>query len=95
MPMKMHGMRSYKFVVNDEPYRAVSAEVVNIPFRIVRVREIALVPENEERVVEICAETPTVHVEQVVAGSVGAEGDVNCLGHRWVRGRRKGVVRDR
>ena len=48
--VKMHRMRSREVISNDDAYRGISAEVVDVPLGVVRVREVALISKNKERV---------------------------------------------
>ena len=60
--------------------RVVIAEVVDVPFGVQGVRSVALVSEEEDRVVVISAEGDSVHRPEPVAGFVLAKGDSNRHG---------------
>lgn len=91
--VEMHRVGGREFVLHDETDGGVVGEVVDVPLRVVRVGDVALVGEDEERVVVVGAEGDAVHVEEVVARGVGAEGDGDFLRHGRVGGGGEGEER--
>ena len=92
--VQVHRVGGGKLVVHDYAHGAVVTKVVDVPFWVLRVGEVALVGEHEERMVVVGAEGDAVHVEEVVACFVGAEGDVDFLRDGWVGGGGEGEEGD-
>jgi len=80
--MEMHRMSGLVLVVHDDADRLVAADVVNIPFR-VRVGEVLLVGEEQDRVVVVGSLGLIVHDPDVVAGAVCQQVDLDGLGRVW------------
>lgn len=87
----MHGMGGLVLVVHDDADGLVGADVVDVPFR-VRVGEVVLVGQEQDRVVVVGALGLVVHDPDVVAGAVGQQVDLDGLGRvgDWVCGDGKG-----
>ena len=63
VPVEVHRVESeWDVAVDDEAHGGVGAEVVDVPLRVLRVGDVALVGEEEDWVVEVCAEGLVVHV---------------------------------
>lgn len=58
-------------VVDEEADGGVGAEVVDVPFWVLWVGDVARVREEEDRVVVVCAEGDVVHIPEVDIGCVG------------------------
>ena len=50
VPVEMHGVCGGEVVLKDDPYRGISAEVVDVPLRVIGIGGVALVGKDEERV---------------------------------------------
>ena len=94
VPVEMHGVGGAEFVFDDQAHGGVVFEVVDVPFGVVGVGGVALVGEDEDRMVVVGTKGGVVHVEKVVAGGVLMKGNFDCLRHGRVGGRGKGVERD-
>ena len=94
MPVQMHGVGSGKFVMDDDADGGVVAEVVDVPLGVVGVGEVAAVGKHEDGVVVVGAVGDAVHVEEVVVGGVGAEGDGDVLRRGGFVGGGEGEVGD-
>lgn len=93
MAVEMHGVGSEEFVLDDKADGCVVAKVVNIPLRIEGVRGVALICTNKNWVVIVGAERFSVHVEEIIVGLVGTEGDGNILRDSGIRSCREGEER--
>ena len=75
----MHGVDSSKGVADDQADGIRSTEIVDVPVWVVGVGCVALVGEEEERVVVVGAEGGAVDEPEEVAGSVRFQSDFDCL----------------
>lgn len=75
MPVEMHGMRKWYQVLEYDTDGLVLAEVVDVPFRMFWVRDVAQLGEEEDRVIVICAESLPVHGPHSVTRIVDSEVD--------------------
>ena len=48
MTVQMHGVGGWELVLHDYPHGAVVAEIVDVPLRVVGVREIALIGKDQD-----------------------------------------------
>ena len=83
--VEMHGMDGAEDVADDEADGVGGAEIVDVPVRVVGVGGVALVGEEEERVVVVGAEGGAVDGPDRVAGSVRGEVDLDGLDGGWER----------
>lgn len=98
MTVQMHRMRGSALVFDDDSDARVGTKVVDVPLRIVGIRGISPVGEQEDWVVHVPAEGLVVHLPENVAGRVGADGDSNLLrggwcGRGWEREEWSGLVK--
>ena len=75
----MHGVDSHKGVADDQANGIGSTEIVHVPVWVIGVGSVALVGEEEKRVVVVGTEGGAVDEPEVVAGSVLSYGDFDCL----------------
>ena len=84
--MKMHRVRSWDLVLHDNADRVVVTEVVDVPLRVVGIRGIAQVCQEQNWVIVVTAEGHAVHLPEYIAGGIGTERDVNSLSGCGVAG---------
>lgn len=83
MSVQMHGMGRLILVVHYNTNGLVATEVVNVPFRVQRVRKILLVRQKEYWFVIVGTLSLIVHRPDVVTATVCNEVDFNGLSRVW------------
>lgn len=71
--MKMPWMASWRFIVQDNPDRTVGAKVINVPLRIIWIRGVSRLSQEQERVVVVASERGTVDCPNQVSRGVDFE----------------------
>ena len=77
--VNMHGMYGNIEVIKDQADTFVVAEIVDVPFRVIRIGVVFLVREEKERIVEVGAESLVVKEKDVMAGGVRFEIELKHL----------------
>ena len=77
--VKMHRVRGWDLVLHDDANGVVVAEVVDVPLRVVGVRYVAQVCQEQNGVIVVTAEGLAVHLPKYIAAGIGTDGDVDGL----------------
>jgi hypothetical protein len=80
MAVEMHRVRDWCEIVDDESVASVVASVVDIPFRIQWIRNVALPCEKQCWVVVVASIRRVVHGEYPSTCSILTNSDIDCLG---------------
>lgn len=86
VPVEMHRVSGGDLVFHDDADGVVVAEVVDVPFGIVGVRDIAKVRQEQDWVIVVAAERHAVHFPKHIAGSISTNSDINGFGSSGLAG---------